>query len=645
MRTALAESPTPSAANIHTPKIPKIFDFLLQIFFCFALFYRLTGLAFLLDWDSYFQLSLHRDLHLWILNGTTLAAAFLAWLRYRKDAVSFWELEPARTIRWFSNLPARISVSFLFACYASMQSLMMFFMHKGFQTYLWDMGFYDQVIWNTAHGNFMVTSVRGGLSIFVEHFKAILALLSPIYWFQNSTTPLFAVSSLIAASSIPLSYVISRKITGSKNASLILALAVFFYLPMKNAAIFLFHTSSYADAFLLLGFLCFVTNHPWWGIFSLSFAALCKENMILPIFGLGLFLLQERRRDGIKILGGALFLLTVILISDHHFHWPYHFMNKWAFYRHLWTPDLALWKNISEPNPLYFLFLVFAPFLFLSFYCRGWYGMLAPPLAFHLLCGMPGLRLITAHYTSGLNALVILSSLYGLSRLLKRKHELIVQIPSRFSTRIPISKSIGPILLLTSALFSGIPEIFTFELVLWEASFAPHQKIMKAARIVPASYSVMTTQRLAPHLAHRPHLFVFNEMFPHTPYWQKAQHPDLVIAGGGQMTEDEQKGVGGFVNQGYRKVFKMERFSVFEHPEIENPLPGSILQKWREIEKTEVIPYRKIARRFYKPFALACIILLVAMIGFRGWKERVKSPPFDAHHKGEKAPAPRYPAI
>ena len=571
----------------------------IQLFLIFCLFFVFNGGAFLIGWEQFKHIRvLHRVLSvIFVIIGIVIC-----YLLYTKDKDTFFNLEPMRSLRYFFGMPAVISVGLLTFLYFATQLTYLITMHAGFGTSLWDLGIYDQVIWNTAHGDFLVTSVRGGLHVFCEHFKPIIALLSSIYWFRNSSVLLFTVFTLITSSSIALSYLISKQLTASHLVSLIFAFCVFFYQPMRNGIDFLFHTQALADPFLLAG-VCFVPKTQIKrAILFFLLALMCKENIAMDVLGIGLFFISRKVKSGWTISFLAmLFLVLFVFVIEPHFSYPYHFLNKWTTYAYFRNPSLEAWKSLLDPNPIVFLILVFAPFFFLSFKCKGWYWLLGPSLALRLLGNMPGLRLTTVHYTAGLNALVIISAIYGLAFYFENKKN-----ERKSPTTILI------LLIFSAFLFSGKPQLFAIDRFLTDVSKQEVQAAVKVLESIPSKYSVLTNERTSAHLSHRSHLYVFFSMFPHAPLEDAVKHPDLVVEDVERVTDREREVVLGLVKEGYLLIFEHGFIRIYASPNIQ--IPQALMTEWEEFKQPPAVPYRRFVQFGYRSIFVVGILFVVGLL-------------------------------
>ena len=67
--------------------------------------------------------------------------------------------------------------------------------HYTFHSSVYDVGIFDQVLWNTAHGRPFASSLSH-MSYLGDHFSPSLALLAPIEWLPRSLDLLFLAQGL-----------------------------------------------------------------------------------------------------------------------------------------------------------------------------------------------------------------------------------------------------------------------------------------------------------------------------------------------------------------------------------------------------------------------------------------------------------------
>lgn len=586
-------------------------DFLLQWFWAGCLFLGVTGASPLVGWEN---VKPHPDLKRYLLLSVVVLGGIVAWLRYLKHEKSFYQLQPVRFILAFFEWPATLSVAFIFLLYYFTQTLSVIALHAGLETALWDFGFYNQIIWNSAHGHSLMTSVRGGIHLFSEHFKPILMFLTPLYKYSDSANLMLAVTTLISSSTLIASYWVTREITKSHKAGLVLMLCVFFYLPLRNGINFPIHSQTFADPLILFGFYCLLKK---WDLLSLvlfSLALMCKESVTMDVLGIGVFLVATRQRKGFDVILLALiFFAFVFFFIEPGFRYPFHFVQKWSFYIHFKQMTLEAWARLLEPNPFIFLYRILGPFLFMTFLCKRWWLLLGPSLAMRLLSNYPGLRTITDHYTAGLNALIILSAIFGVAYVLKTEGT-----HNKFLIFFKNQKILFISLIFTAFSFSAIPQMFSIDKNLWRASQPAYQQSIRVMERIPEEFSVLAPPRLAAHLFKRQYLFSYFEMFPATPLQEMAAQPDLVIIDKERTRMEEHRALSEFIAKGYEEIYSNEAVIIFDHPAKGRNISRELREQWQAFDKVPRVIYRNGFRAIYG------VLLLMAIGVYAGSLARKK---------------------
>ena len=125
--------------------------------------------------------------------------------------------------------------------------------YEAHHTSVFDLGVYDQVIWNTAHGRLLTYSAEPefGSNFLATHLQPILILLAPLYWFWDDVRVLFVAQTLaLALGAIPV-FALTLRRTHSHFAAMVLS-ASYLLLPALEAAnLFDFHPETFAPALCL----------------------------------------------------------------------------------------------------------------------------------------------------------------------------------------------------------------------------------------------------------------------------------------------------------------------------------------------------------------------------------------------------------
>lgn len=580
-------------------------QFLVSMLFLFALS---GGMPFL----DFRYLKPHPDLKRFIFFVCWVAGLAAAAYAYGRDPSGSSRLEPVKSLTLFFSLPSAVSLGILYAAYSGTQILSLVFMQAGLETALWDLGFFDQVLWNTAFADYMVTSVRGGLHVYVEHFKPILILIAQLYKLVPSIYALFAAGACLAALSFFGLYRVARQITLNHATALTFAICLFFFAPLRNGINFPFHSQTLADPFLLFGFYFLLRTRFLPAALFLLLAMMCKQNIILAVLGIGAFAVYRRMPGGWGIVLGALLYLSFYLgFIEPNYRYEHHSRDKWTFFSYLLSGNLEGWKRLLEPNPVVFLARVTGPFLFLTFFCRGWVLLLGPLLLMHFLSSYEGLRNTSAHYTAGLNALVMISSVYGFARL----HEKIKPLWGKVSalSRSPFSPALvmRGALFVSCAFFFSFPQLFDVQRHMAYASRQDYQDARKIIAAIPSEYAVLTTERFAPHLSHRRYLYVFFTMFEGTPYEKQSRDPDLVVVDKERISGSGRQYLQSFIARGYRLLLNQGIVEIYARPELP-ALKESVLKAWDETaQETPGYDYLSLFKLVFAGGYIALVFLLI----------------------------------
>ena len=211
--------------------------------------------------------------------------------------------------------------------YTIVLSLYCLGLHAAFRTHAEDLGIMDQVLWNTAHGHFMLQSIcnpvtdvncLGGVTRFSIHFEPILIPLSLLYVvFPNVQLLLIFQAAAVAAGAIP-AYLLAARRLRHVVWGMIFAGVYLLYPPLLNAVIDDFHPETAAAGLLMWALYFLFTRRYRALVIACIVLLLCKETMTLDVIGIGLFvaLIQRRPRLGFSLvaLGGATLGLALLLM-------------------------------------------------------------------------------------------------------------------------------------------------------------------------------------------------------------------------------------------------------------------------------------------------------------------------------------------
>jgi len=179
-----------------------------------------------------------------------------------------------------------------------------------------DLAIFDQVLWLMSRFKGATSSIRG-MNLFGDHMAPILFLLVPLYWIKgNISAVLLVQTAALALGALPL-YLIARDRLDSRWVAFFVAGAYLSYPALEHMNLFDFHPETLAVCFLLFAVLALERRRfAWFYVLCLG-AIICKEDLALAIFLLGLVVyFKYDRRAGRNVAIGSVvyFLLAVFLL-------------------------------------------------------------------------------------------------------------------------------------------------------------------------------------------------------------------------------------------------------------------------------------------------------------------------------------------
>lgn len=314
------------------------------------------------------------------------AGMVIVWC-YRVSAHRrLWEAIGAKGVRLPRTLTAVMTLGYMAGVgYLALRD------HFNLGTHTYDLGIYDNILWQTAHGNFLGCSLIKGGEHTTAHFDPILALLVPVYWiFPRAETLLVIQTVWLATGVIPL-YFIARRALGNEWFGCLMAATYFFYPALHGVNMFDFHSLTLVVPFLLWA-VHLIDEGPDWR-FALLFCLILatREDMSLLSLGLALYAISLRhyRTGAVVAFVGISYLAIVKLFvmadssllmpgGKETYSYTYFFEEliphkeegaKGLLVSVLTNPVYALDILTKEKKVLYFFYLL-APLLFLPFFSR-----------------------------------------------------------------------------------------------------------------------------------------------------------------------------------------------------------------------------------------------------------------------------------
>src|SRR3990167_4330195 len=185
--------------------------------------------------------------------------------------------------------------------------------HLHYQTFTWDTGFFDQLLWKLSRFKQPVSSFSN-LNIFGDHFQFILLAFVPLYWFPHSIKLLFIIHALIATLAVFPVYLVSLKVNKNKIFALAVSFSMLTFTGLQFAVLDGFHQSVFSPLFYALAIYGLISSNNWVYWSSIFGLLITKEEMALLAASIGLIalVLGHWKKGAVTILVSlAIFFFAV----------------------------------------------------------------------------------------------------------------------------------------------------------------------------------------------------------------------------------------------------------------------------------------------------------------------------------------------
>jgi uncharacterized membrane protein len=186
--------------------------------------------------------------------------------------------------------------------------------HRAYYSNAFDLGFFDQIVWTTAHGHWFETSfVRYNFA--GQHLEPVLLLFAAVYRVHPNVEVLLLTQATVAAwAAVPL-YLGTRRLLRSDAAGVLAAGAYLLAPHLHGAVLFDFHPEVMATAGIFGAFALLVAGRPGWALAALSSVFLLKEDAGLVGLGFAWIVWLRGYRRHALILAGASALYLVLAVG------------------------------------------------------------------------------------------------------------------------------------------------------------------------------------------------------------------------------------------------------------------------------------------------------------------------------------------
>jgi uncharacterized membrane protein len=224
--------------------------------------------------------------------ATTVAISAFFWRKPTDiDAADDPEHEGLlrRVGRWAAPLAAVTIVLALGVAYGYLLSRLAIANHHALHTRTIDLGYYDNIFYNSIHGRPLGCSMVKGGTHASAHFDPILILLSPLYLLYPRAEMLLVLQSVWLGIGVVPAYLLGSRTLDSRPAGVVMAFAWVLYPGLQGANLYEFHSLTLIGPLVLFLFF-FLEEKKWIGYgITLVLLLLCREDVPLMLCVVGLY--------------------------------------------------------------------------------------------------------------------------------------------------------------------------------------------------------------------------------------------------------------------------------------------------------------------------------------------------------------------
>ncbi|MEP7120674.1 MAG: DUF2079 domain-containing protein [Byssovorax sp.] len=339
-----------------------------------------------------------------VLFAAAIGAGAYAWARPAREEL---ELGPSAARQRTHRVLAALAVAAIWATYGIFFSRLSIVNHHALNTRTIDLGYYDNIFYQSIHGRPLGCSLIKAGYHGSAHFDPILVLLSPLYLLYPRAEMLLVLQAVWLGAGVVPVYLIGYDKLGRRAPAVVLAAMYALYPALHGANMYEFHSLSLLSSILLwlIYFLEKGSRRAYYLV--LIPALLCREDVALILCFISLYAILSRK-PGAARLGWttiAVSLLYFVIVKKFFMTSADIFMSgkdslSFAYYYEDLIPNkngvagivvsvvtnpLFVIKTMMAEAKIVYLLTLFVPLCFLPFLARTSRIMLGYGLLFTLL--------------------------------------------------------------------------------------------------------------------------------------------------------------------------------------------------------------------------------------------------------------------
>jgi uncharacterized membrane protein len=410
-----------------------------------------------------------------------------------------------------SRRAARLVLVAGVAAYVGLMGFVTVTRHLTFKTHALDLGYYVQVVWQLAHAHAPYVTLPP-MHAWGDHLSPVLYLLAPLDRLAPGAVPLLLAQTVILAAGAFAAFGYARHRLAVPGAAAAFAGLYLVNPSLHGMNVRDVHPAAFALPLLVAAAFAFDRGRHAWCALALILTLATREDAAIAVVGFGIWLAlaRGRWRVGAAVAGLSVLVLAVDVawLMPSFRGSPYPHLHRYA---HLGAslPDILVtlflrpwrWLSVVFTGPkLLYLAELLAPLGLLPLLAPRALAAALPPLAVNLLSRDPILFSYRSQYQAFVLPFLILAAMEGYRRLAPAP-----------AAAAPAARRGAPRMLGIAYLFSALLTARTVnELTVtrWWIGEDTRRLHALVAR-VPAGVAVSVNERMVPHLAARPEVYIF----------------------------------------------------------------------------------------------------------------------------------------
>ena len=402
--------------------------------------------------------------------------------------------------------------------------------HETFQSNAMDLGYTDQVVWNTLHGRFMrfstfenapidlpLAQFRRTDTLLAYHAELLLAPISLFYLIYDSPVTLLILQTVVIGLGALPAFWLARDHLGSGFAGLVFAAAYLLAPAVEGANLSDFHAVSLTASLLLFAFYFYQARRYGLYFLLIALAMIAKEDvpLLLVMIGLYIFIYRKERKVGAltTLMGIGWFLICTQVILPYHNGLPsspfYHRITVFgptiaASLLNIAREPVLLVQWLGRPEILTYLGGLLASTGFMSLFSPVLLTLSAPVVAMNVFSTWSWTYSEGAHYSASIIPFLTVSGIGGLGFLARQLSER-WRVPRGWAVQ-----GLAALVLVASGYHHYRIGISPLARSYHPPRMTSHHRLARELMaLIPPDASLSTQSGLYPHLAHREKAYFF----------------------------------------------------------------------------------------------------------------------------------------